>query len=565
MKEYIQLTTTVLGGLAIFIYGMGLMSEGLKETAGGRLKAVLGYVTRNRFFAVLAGAGITALIQSSSATSVMTVGFVNAGLVNLQQAIGVIFGANIGTTITGQIVSLKLDDFALPAVTLGVAGLMIAKKAWTRGTWRTCLGFGLLFFGMSLMSHELKGLAKTEGFASFFSLFDCTPKAGGFMPPFSVLGAVAVGMLTTMLVQSSSATIGITIALAETGVISIWTAVPIVLGDNIGTTITAALASIGGNANAKRTALAHSLFNTIGTMIVLASFVIVTTNSAGVAAPVYFHLVDLCTAGSGLLGEAPGRHVAMAHTIFNIANTIALTPFIPQLARLCSRLVGNDRSDHVSALEPHLVATPGIALHAARLALGNMTRRAWVLASAALANCIGRAGVDEQSVVNAEREIDEVQASICEYLVAVSRGKLTERQAETLPELVHCVNDAERIADIALRIYRKAARLRREGLPGEIARETNEILRYLRPYAFEISAVLRRGGEKSFNQTVVEAEIRRATRALSRHYSELTFSPEGGEKAERKPRDTSFLTIIAGIRDITRHLGNISDRIGLLE
>ena len=172
MANYFQLTITAIGGLAIFVYGMGLMSDGLKETAGEKLKAALGYMTRNRIFAILAGAAVTALIQSSSATSVMTVGFVNAGLISLRQAIGVIFGANIGTTVTGQIVSLKLDDLALPAVTLGVVGLMVAKRTVTRGVWRTILGFGLLFFGMTIMSHELKALAQEPRFVAFFSRFD---------------------------------------------------------------------------------------------------------------------------------------------------------------------------------------------------------------------------------------------------------------------------------------------------------------------------------------------------------------------------------------------------------
>ena len=171
--EKLQLLVTVLGGLAIFVYGMGLMSEGLTQIAGARLKAVLGYITRNRVMAIAAGAGITAIIQSSSATTVMTVGFVNAGLLDLTQAICVIFGANIGTTITGQIVSLKLDDLAFPAIIVGVAGLMLAHRAIMRGTWKTILGFGLLFLGMTMMGTELKAVAKDPGFIAFFSKFDC--------------------------------------------------------------------------------------------------------------------------------------------------------------------------------------------------------------------------------------------------------------------------------------------------------------------------------------------------------------------------------------------------------
>ena len=262
--ENLNLVLTVLGGLAIFVYGMGLMSDGLKEIAGEKLKSALGYMTRNRFFAIFAGTVVTALIQSSSATSVMTVGFVNAGLLSLKQAIGVIFGANIGTTITGQIVSFKLDDIALPAITLGVVGLMIAKRVFSRGIWRTVLGFGLLFFGMTIMSTELKELAAEPGFKKFFEIFDCTPQQGsGYMPVLSVLGAIAVGTLCTILVQSSSATIGITIALANSGVISVWSAIPIVLGDNIGTTITAAFAAIGAKPtpDARRSPTRCSIFS----------------------------------------------------------------------------------------------------------------------------------------------------------------------------------------------------------------------------------------------------------------------------------------------------------------
>ena len=421
MTNYLQLTITALGGLALFVYGMGLMSDGLKETAGEKLKAALGYMTRNRIFAILAGMAVTALIQSSSAT------------------------------------------------------------------------------------------------------------------------------------------IGITIALAETGVISLWTAVPIVLGDNIGTTITAALAAIGGNANARRTALAHALFNAFGTILVLLSFGLVFTNADGVAAPAFYQLVDLCTDGNGFAGETPGRHVAMAHTIFNVANVIVQTPFIPLLARLCTRLIGDDRTARVQALEPHLLEAPALALHAARLALGDMTRRAWTIASVALNNCLGRATVDEESVQNAEREIDEMQSRIRDYLVAISQRKLTERQAQALPELVHCVNDAERISDIAVKIYRKTARIQRQGLSEDILAATSDIIARLRVFAHETTHVLRKGGTLKHAPAVTEDTITRAAKALSRQYSETLANAAGD-----RPHDTAFLTVLAGIRDVNRHIGNIAERVPAL-
>ena len=548
MSEIIKLTTTVLGGLALFVYGMGLMSDGLKETAGAKMKVVLGYMTRNRFFAILAGTVVTALIQSSSGTSVMTVGFVNAGLLSLEQAIGVIFGANIGTTVTGQIVSLKLNDLALPAVTVGVIGLMIARKTASRGAWRTVLGFGLLFFGMSMMSHELKVLANKPEFIAFFSLFDCTPNDAGFLPFGSLLGAIAVGTLCTMLVQSSSATIGITIALAETGVIPIWTAIPIVLGDNIGTTITAALAAIGGNANAKRTALAHALFNVFGTMIVISSFVLVVRNGDEIAAPIFFHAVNLSTAGNAFIGEAAGRHVAMAHTIFNVSNVIILSFFIPLLAKLCTKIIPSRETSSVFLLEPHLLDAPALALDATRRALADMTRRAWTIASVALKSCLGRTKVEPEAVEGAERTIDELQLQMRDYLVALSQRRLTEKQAQELPEILHCVNDAERISDLALKIFRKTDRLRAAGLSAELMAEANTLVSRVRAFAQDTIATLRHESNSAVNPKLLQQSIQDDARRL----------------AKKCTRDLAFQTVLYGIRDITRHLGNIIERTAVI-
>lgn len=553
--ETLKLTVTVLGGLAMFVYGMGLMSDGLTQIAGNRMKAILGYVTRNRIAAILAGAGITALIQSSSATTVMTVGFVNAGLLHLTQAIGVIFGANIGTTITGQIVSLKLDDLALPAITLGVVGLMLARRAGTRGLCSTCLGFGFLFFGMTMMGAELKGLADKPAFVAFFRLFDCTPDASGFMPPLSILGAIAVGTLCTMLVQSSSATIGITIALAEAGLINVWTAVPIVLGDNIGTTVTAALASIGTNANAKRTALAHALFNVLGTVWITATFAIVFRNQSGTGAPAFFHLVDAATAGDGLAGEAPGRHVAMAHTLFNITNVIALSFFIPVLARLCEMLIPSKKGSRTLTLEPHLIKVPQVALQAASRALGEMTRRSWTVASAALNTLIGRAKIDEVSINKAEKEIDEMQAQIRDYIIEISKCKLKDSEAAAIPELLHCINDAERISDLALKVYRKTARVQGSKISGEALDRISKVASNVRSMAKETVAALHAGKADENSINAREREIHGMAKAEIRALT-LCLKEEG----DGSTNDIATLSVLSAMRDIARHLGNIAIR-----
>lgn len=555
MTGNIQVATTVLGGLALFIYGMGLMSEGLTQVAGARMKAILGYVTKNRVAAIAAGAGITALIQSSSATTVMTVGFVNAGLLSLTQAIGVVFGANIGTTVTGQLVSLKVTDLALPAVVLGVVGLMIARRSMMCGAWRTVLGFGLLFFGMNMMSHELKALARLPEFISFFSHFDCAPSAGGYLPFGAVLGAIAVGTLCTVAVQSSSATIGITIALANAGVINLWTAVPIVLGDNIGTTVTALLASIGTNVNARRAALAHALFNIIGTLLLVMTFVLVFVEG-GVKAPAFFHLVNVCAEGNAFLGENPGRHVAMAHTLFNVANVVVLAFFIPLLARLCSRMIRDNSNQKVKALEPLLLSNPALALLAARRTLGEMARRASTVASVALNTCLGRAHVAEESLYDAEREIDGLQTNLRDYLVAISQRKLSERQAQTLPEMLHCVNDAERISDIALKIFRKASRVQREGLSDEILRLTNDLMSEMRSMATGIVQALRSGAVLSFDPDASEKRIVEMARDLTRKFADRLKDSPGDT-----PHDIAFLTVMSAVKDVARHLANIAERI----
>ena len=551
----LQLTTTVLGGLALFIYGMGLMSEGLTQIAGARMKAVLGYVTRNRVFAILAGAGVTALIQSSSATTVMTVGFVNAGLLSLQQAIGVVFGANIGTTMTGQLVSFNLADIALPAVVVGVAGTMAARRLRTRAFWRAVLGFGLLFFGMNMMSHELKSLAKLPEFVRVFSVFDCAPSAAGYLPLGSVLGAIAVGTLCTMVVQSSSATIGITIALAEAGLINIWTAVPIVLGDNIGTTVTAALAAIGTNANAKRTALAHALFNVIGTVLLVSTFPFVFANGAGERAPAFFHLVNACAEGDVFADANLGRHVAMAHTLFNVTNVVVLAFFIPLLARICERLIGEGKSGRTVLLEPHLLASPELALHAATLALSDMTRRAWTVASAALATCLGKAAVDADSIENAENGVDAMQADIRAYLIQISQRSLTDRQACMIPEVIHCVNDAERISDLALRVYRKTNRVRGT-LPADVRADVAAVIGQVRLFAHATVEAIKTGRPIAEDPVALEnaihTAVRKATRAFSAHLH---------DSGERTEGDLAVLAVFSCLRDISRHLGNIATRI----
>lgn len=558
MSENLELTISAIGGLALFVYGMRLMSDGLKETAGEKLKAALGYMTRNRFFAIFAGLTVTALIQSSSATSVMTVGFVNAGLLTLRQAIGVIFGANVGTTVTGQLVSLKLGDIALPAIIIGVTGMMIARKKKLRGVWRTILGFGFLFFGMTMMGHELKALTKMPQFVGFFSLFDCTPTPSGHLPVGSVLGAITVGTLCTMLVQSSSATIGITIALADAGIINIWTAIPIVLGDNIGTTVTAGLAAIGTNTNAKRTALAHALFNFLGTAILTFSFLIVFADARGVCAPAFFHLVNKCASGDVFAGVNLGRHVAMAHTLFNITNVIALTAFIPLLAKLCETIIRAKENPRISILEPKLLLAPSLALQAATTALADMTRRAWTVASVALNNSLGKTAVSPEAIEGAEAAIDEMREQINAYLVKVSQLKLSSHEAQKIPELVHCVNDAERISDLALKVYRQSNLARSALAESDTLTQFSLVASKVRKFAHSTIEALRSGKSSSFDPVAVSSGIKEAVKKTT---VELWDNPQARETNTMEY--LAALSVFKCLRDISRHIGNIATRTEL--
>jgi phosphate:Na+ symporter len=328
------------GGLGMFIYGMNMMSASLQRIAGTRLKAIVSTLTSSPLAGMLTGLGVTALIQSSSATTVMTVGFVNAGIMTLKQAIGIILGANIGTTVTAQLIAFKLTDLAWPILALGSGMIMFSKSRKNRSWGETLLGFALLFLGMKFMGDSLKAYREHETFKQIFVVLSHN----------RILGVLA-GLLVTLVVQSSSATVGLTMSLMGTGAfgdepfLALKAAIPIILGDNIGTCITAMLASIGTSRNARRAALVHTLFNTIGTMIFLpildyyASFIIHTSTDSL-------------------------RQVANSHTIFNVTNGLLFLPFSGMLEKVANFIIPRTDEDQqlTSNLDKRLLATPPIAI-----------------------------------------------------------------------------------------------------------------------------------------------------------------------------------------------------------
>ena len=459
------LCMNVFGGLALFVLGMKLMSDGLTSVAGEKMRTLLHLFSKNKFVGVIAGALVTAVLQSSSATTVMVIGFINAGLLNLTQSLGIVFGANIGTTITAQIIAFDISSIVMPSIIIGMVMTFFSKKV-LRGWGDTILGFGLLFFGMGLMSVELKGVAQFPSFMEVFRVFDCAPNSAGIMPIGSVLGALGIGIVVTFINQSSSAATGIVLALGASGLINFYTAVILVLGSNIGTTVTAQLAAIPANRIAKQAALSHTMFNCIGVLIVLLSFFIVWGDE-GNKAPAFFHLINNLTSGDAL-GEIPQnlpRHIANAHTVFNVATTLLLLPFVGLLARLCTKIIRVKDNEEVKYqyLEPHLLDNPIIALEQATVAYSSMLHESWdMIESSTMEHFVNNNFDDEvtASFDAREREVDKHQFEITNYLTQITRRPLTQKQAEYIPVLMHCTNDAERIADYTSNIISLASRLK---------------------------------------------------------------------------------------------------------
>ncbi|MDD3155107.1 MAG: Na/Pi cotransporter family protein [Victivallaceae bacterium] len=452
---------TVLGGLTIFVFGMKLMSDGLQKIAGESMKKLLQFFASNSFVAVIAGALVTAVIQSSSATTVMVIGFINAGLLQLTQAIGIIFGANIGTTITAQIISFNLNAFALPAITIGFCVAM-ARRRFIKGWGESILGFGMIFFGMSMMSNELKVLGEFPSFIAFFQTFDCAP-VNGVMPIGAVLGAVLIGAIATAMIQASAAAMGILLALSAGGLINFYTAVPLLLGTNIGTTITAILAALAANRVAKQAALAHTLFNVSGALVMIGLFYI-PYGHTGI--PIFLYFINSITPGDAfaVVPQNIERHIAMAHTFFNICNVVLLFPFIPMIARICQRMlpINDQRMAAVKMLEPHLLNTPSVALEQSVMAIRKMVSLAWDMVDRAVNEHFLKGNDDHKKaevLAQDEAEVDAMQSEVTQYLVQITRRQLSKTQSELVPLLLHCTNDAERIADHTDNILKLTERL----------------------------------------------------------------------------------------------------------
>ena len=522
--DRLSVVLTLIGGLAFFLFGMKLMGDGLLKIAGENMKKILQFFSKRTTIAVLAGTVVTAIIQSSSATTVMVIGFINAGLLTLRQSIGLIFGANIGTTVTGQLVAFDLAALALPSVAIGFL-VTLSQKRVIKGWGETILGFGLLFFGMTLMSSEMKLLGEFPSFVALFRSFDCAPAPGGFMPVGAVLGTILIGAVATFVIQSSSAAIGIIIALSAGGLINFYTAVPLLLGTNIGTTITAFIAALAANRVAKQAALAHMLFNVIGTVIMLILFYIPYGPQKY---PCFLYFINWITPGDAFAAHPQNieRNIAMAHTFFNIFAVVLLTPFAGIFSKLCEKLLPLREPVKIQRLEPHLLNTPSIAIEQVVNVLRSMVQDAWKMVDQAVNQHFMKGEIDSESVEQLdaqEEKIDELQAELTNYLVSITRRPLTQHQSSLIPLLMHCTNDAERIADHTDNILKLTKRLNKTGrkLSDIAIHDLNKLWDVLDAQAHSVTLALASSSDKGNVHDALESEkkINKLAKKYEKNYT----------------------------------------------
>lgn len=484
LVENINVTAIIfqlIGGLGLFLTGMQFMSEGLQKSSGDSLKKILEKLTTNRIIGTGVGAVVTAVIQSSSATTVMVVGFVSAGLMSLTQALSVILGANIGTTITGQIIAFNISAVSFPCIGIGAVLYIFFRKPAIVYFGQIVLGFGMLFLGMDTMTDAFKPLAHSEEFKSVFIYFSNNP-----------LMAVIAGTVTTLIVQSSSATIGITMALATAGIIDFPAAAALVLGENIGTTITANLAALNANRTAKQAALGHFLFNLIGVtymLIFLQPFMAFIN---------YITPGDVAYSvqnGAEVIYPNIGRHIANLHTMFNIINTIVFLPFLPLLAKLCEKIIKDNKNEDVETKVVHLsnemLSTPEIAVGLTQKEAIRMYEYALNLF-----NCAKKAVIENDMKAAAEgkaisKTLDIFNDEINIFLTKLSSKSLSARSLRTIHNISTAVEEINQIGDRSIKLIKTKNKMNDKNIifSPDASKELNNIMKLVEDFCHQVETL----------------------------------------------------------------------------
>ena len=538
--NYLNIIIPFVGGLGMFIYGMQIMAQGLENAAGNKMKSLLEVLTKNKLMGVLLGAAITAVIQSSSATTVMVVGFVNAGIMNLTQAMGVIMGANVGTTVTGWLVSsvewakfLSPTTLAPIAVMLGVIIMLTGKRRSSKEIASIVVGFGLLFIGITSMSSAVAPLQESEGFRSIFVTLGNNPLLG-----------ILAGALVTAIIQSSSASVGILQSLAAAGLVPFSAAIYIIMGQNIGTCITAILSSLGAKKNAKTAALMHLLFNIIGTIIF------------SVIAIVYFEVLHP-EAGVGIITQT---EISIVHTAFNIGTTVLLFPvssWIIKLAKKIGRVEEDTQDKSKVLLDDRILETPSIALQSTVREVARMGEIVKDSLDVAKTVLFTLKDEDIQFLKEEETTVDKLSAGITDYAIKLSSLQISEKEHQDLAHLLQMVSDIERISDYCENISEFAETLYEKKVAfSEIgSSQLREMLDVcIDSYKYALEAFEEKSREKALK--VIEKETQADNLEItlrSRHIKRLTNNQCNTEAG------IVFLDTLVCLERISDHARNIAD------
>ena len=540
--NYLNIIIPFVGGLGMFIYGMQIMASGLENAAGNKMKSLLEALTRNKLMGVMLGALITAVIQSSSATTVMVVGFVNAGIMNLTQAMGVIMGANIGTTITGWLVSsaewasfLKPSTLAPIAIMLGVVIMLTGKRKTSKEVASIIIGFGLLFVGISTMSDAVSPLKEVEAFCNLFVKLGGNP----------ILG-ILVGAAVTAIIQSSSASVGILQSLAAAGLVPFNAAIYIIMGQNIGTCVTAMMSSVGAKKNAKTAALMHLLFNIIGTVI----FSVASITFFTIVNPVWSH------------GNITQTQISTVHTVFNITTTVLLFPIsnlIVKLAKKIGKVDDTELDMAALSLDDRMLETPSIALQATLHEVGRMGEVVLETADLAKEVLFSQHTADIKRLKEDEDIVDKMCAGITEFVIKITQLQVSEHEHAQTARLMQVLNDIERISDYCENIAEFAEELKEKKLSfsEEATAEMREMLDIcFGAYQYAMEAFMKNDQDLALkaidNETKAdELEIKLRTKHIKR-LTNQTCNPEKG---------IIFLDVLVGLERISDHARNIAEEV----